>query len=75
LSLPAFWRAVAGGRLPSPVYPAPRAPRWYVSEIRAALAGTRALPAEAKASRRAARLAEAQHHRRAASRAGADEVF
>lgn len=59
LALPTFWRAVADGRLPAPVYPAPRAPRWYVSEIRTALAATRALPAEAKAGRRAAKLAAA----------------
>lgn len=55
LSAPAFWRAVAAGRLPAPFYPAPRAPRWYRSEIRAALAATRAMPADAKAARRAAK--------------------
>lgn len=55
VSLPAFRRAVAVGRLPAPVYPAPRAPRWYASEIRAALALTRALPAEAHEKRIAAR--------------------
>lgn len=58
LSLPAFWRAVGAGRLPAPVYPASRAPRWFRSELRAALEATRALPAEAKAARRAARLAD-----------------
>ncbi len=58
-SIPSFWRGVAEGRLPAPVYPAPRAPRWYLSEVRAALNATRALPAEAKAARRAARLAAA----------------
>jgi predicted DNA-binding transcriptional regulator AlpA len=57
LSLPAFWRAVAAGRLPAPLYPAPRAPRWRRSELLGALEATRALPAEAKAARRAARLA------------------
>jgi predicted DNA-binding transcriptional regulator AlpA len=57
LSLPAFWRGVAAGRLPAPLYPAPRAPRWRRSELHAALEATRALPAEAKAARRAARLA------------------
>ncbi len=56
LSLAAFWRAVAGHRLPPPLYPLPRAPRWRRSELRAALEATRALPAEAKAARRAARL-------------------
>lgn len=54
LSLPAFWRCVSSKRLPAPVYPAPRAPRWYRSELRAAVKATRALPADAKASRRAA---------------------
>ena len=56
LSLAAFWRAVAARRLPRPLYPLPRAPRWRRSELRAALEATRALPAEAKAARRAARL-------------------
>lgn len=60
LSIPGFWKAVAEGRLPAPVYPLPRAPRWYVSEFRTALAATRALPAEAKAERRAAKLAAAE---------------
>lgn len=56
LSLAAFWRAVAARRLPPPLYPLPRAPRWRRSELHAALDVTRALPAEAKAARRAARL-------------------
>jgi predicted DNA-binding transcriptional regulator AlpA len=59
LSIPAFWRAVSSGRLPSPLYPAPRAPRWRRSELHAALEATRALPAEAKAARRAAKIARA----------------
>ncbi len=54
--LAAFWRAVGAGRLPAPVYPAARAPRWYPSEIRAALEATRALPAVAKAARRQAKI-------------------
>jgi predicted DNA-binding transcriptional regulator AlpA len=57
LSLSAFWRGVTAERLPKPVYPMPRAPRWRRSELRASLEATRALPAEAKAMRRAARLA------------------
>ena len=56
LSLAAFWRAVGAGRLPRPLYPLPRAPRWRRSELKAALEATRALPAEAKAARRAVRL-------------------
>jgi predicted DNA-binding transcriptional regulator AlpA len=57
LSLAGFWRGVASGRLPAPVYPAPRAPRWRRSELLAALEATRALPREAMAQRRAAKLA------------------
>jgi predicted DNA-binding transcriptional regulator AlpA len=60
LSLPAFWRAVAAGRLPCPVYPASRAPRWFRAELHAALEATRAMPADAMARRRAARLARAE---------------
>lgn len=59
LSLSAFWRAVASQRLPAPFYPLPRAPRWRVSELRAALEATRALPSEAMATRRAAKLKKA----------------
>jgi predicted DNA-binding transcriptional regulator AlpA len=59
LSIAAFWRGVGSGRLPAPYYPAARAPRWYRSELRQALAATRALPAEAKAARRRAKLAAA----------------
>ena len=59
LSLPAFWKAVASARLPAPLYPAPRAPRWRVSELRAALEATRAMPRDAMMARRAARLAKA----------------
>jgi predicted DNA-binding transcriptional regulator AlpA len=57
LSLAALWRAVAAGRLPAPVYPASRAPRWYRHELHAALAETRAKPREAMAERRAAKIA------------------
>ncbi len=56
LSRAAFWRAVRDGRLPAPVYPAPRAPRWFLSELRAAIEGLRQMPAQAMAARRAARL-------------------
>jgi predicted DNA-binding transcriptional regulator AlpA len=53
----AFWRAVAAGRLPAPVYPLPRAPRWIPSELHAAMQATRALPRDQMASRRATKLA------------------
>jgi predicted DNA-binding transcriptional regulator AlpA len=57
ISLGAYWRAVAAGRLPAPVYPAARAPRWFASELREALDALRQKPNEAKAERRAAQLA------------------
>ena len=60
LSLAALWRAVAVGRLPAPVYPAPRAPRWYRHELHTALEATRAMPREAMAARRAVKLAAAR---------------
>ncbi|MDE2328982.1 AlpA family transcriptional regulator [Acidiphilium sp.] len=59
LSIAAFWRAVREKRMPAPVYPLPRAPRWFESEIRAALMKTRKLPSEAMAERRAANIQHA----------------
>jgi len=56
LSLGTFWRAVAAGRLPQPVYPMPRAPRWFPSELRAALEEHRMSPSVAKSQRRTAKL-------------------
>jgi predicted DNA-binding transcriptional regulator AlpA len=56
LSLAGFWRAEAAGRLPAPLYPSPKTPRWRASELRAALEATRCLPREAMARRRAAKL-------------------
>jgi predicted DNA-binding transcriptional regulator AlpA len=55
LSMTGFWKAVRTGRLPDPVYPLPRAPRWYPSELRASLELTRQTPRTAVADRRAAR--------------------
>ena len=55
LSLAAFWRAVRDGRLPAPCYVLPRAPRWYASEIRAAILLHRMSAADAVAARTAAR--------------------
>lgn len=60
LSLAALWRAVAAGRLPAPVYPAARAPRWYRHELHDALEATRQMPREAMAARRTAKLAAAR---------------
>jgi len=68
LSIAAFWRAVAAGRLPAPVYPSPRTPRWFRSELRSALEATRALPASQKIARRNAKApppAVADGHARA----------
>jgi predicted DNA-binding transcriptional regulator AlpA len=52
LSVPAFWKGVKDTRLPRPVYPMPRAPRWCADELISALERTRAAPSEAMASRR-----------------------
>jgi predicted DNA-binding transcriptional regulator AlpA len=52
-----FYQSVASGRLPRPVYPSPRAPRWWRSRLLAAVNATEQSPAEARAARRAARLA------------------
>jgi hypothetical protein len=57
LSIAAFWRNVCSRRLPLPVYPAPRAPRWWRSQLREAVNRTQSLPAEAKAERRKTKLA------------------
>jgi predicted DNA-binding transcriptional regulator AlpA len=59
LSAAAFWRGVANGRFPRPFYPAPRAPRWRVSELREALEASRCLPREQMTRRRAAKVAGA----------------
>jgi hypothetical protein len=56
LSIAAFWRNVCNRRLPEPVYPAPRAPRWWRNRLRLALDATRALPADAKFARRQKRI-------------------
>ena len=52
LSVPSFWKAVREGRLPAPVYPVPRTPRWVAAEIDAALEATRALPRDQMIKRR-----------------------
>jgi predicted DNA-binding transcriptional regulator AlpA len=57
LSLPGFWKSVQAQRMPAPFYPASRAPRWRLSELRRAVEQTRALPCEQKAARRSAKLA------------------
>ena len=52
-SLPGFWKGVRTGRFPEPLYPATRAPRWRLSELRAALEQTRAKPHDQKIARSA----------------------
>ena len=56
ITLSAFWRAVGAERLPAPVYPLPKAPRWYGSELRVALEATRQLPRDATEARRLAKV-------------------
>lgn len=58
LSVPAFWRGVRDGRLPSPVYVSARSPRWFQSELIAAVRQMRMLPSEAIAARRINKLAK-----------------
>jgi len=57
ISKAAFWRAVAAGRLPAPVYPAARAPRWYSEELISALHATRNKPKDQMALRRSVKIA------------------
>lgn len=57
LSQPTVFKNVASGWLPPPTYPAPKAPRWRLSWIVAALEAKRALPRNAMAGRRQAKLA------------------
>ena len=59
LSLPSFWKQVRMGRLPKPLYSAPRCPRWLLGELRGALLRTRCLPTEAMHARRKARASAA----------------
>jgi predicted DNA-binding transcriptional regulator AlpA len=42
LGLSTFWRDVRNGRLPPAYYITPKCPRWRRSELRAAVAATRA---------------------------------
>jgi predicted DNA-binding transcriptional regulator AlpA len=57
LSQPTIFKNVASGWLPPPAYPAPKAPRWRLSWIIDALEAKRALPRNAMAERRQAKLA------------------
>jgi hypothetical protein len=57
IAIVTLWRQVERGDLPLPFYPAARAPRWRKGELRNACEARRMLPREAKAARRAARLA------------------
>jgi predicted DNA-binding transcriptional regulator AlpA len=57
ISVPSVWRGVSAGRLPSPSYPTPQAARWDMDELDRAMEALKALPREAMASRRSARIA------------------
>lgn len=61
ISVPSVWRGVSAGRLPSPSYPTPQAARWDLEELDRAMEGLKAMPREAMASRRAARLSAIQN--------------
>ena len=51
-----FYQQVAAGRLPHPVYPASRSPRWWRSRLIAALDATELSPSDARKARRKAKL-------------------
>jgi predicted DNA-binding transcriptional regulator AlpA len=55
-----IWKNVATGWLPPPCYVAPKAPRWRLSWLTAAVEAKRALPRDAMAERRARKLARTQ---------------
>jgi predicted DNA-binding transcriptional regulator AlpA len=61
ISVPAFWRGVKDERLPKPVYPMPRAPRWFEDELLAAVEKTRAAPSEALDRRRGSKSIHRQN--------------
>jgi predicted DNA-binding transcriptional regulator AlpA len=60
IALPTLWVQVRAHRLPRPIYPAPKAPRWWQNELREALERTRAMPADQMAARRRAKI-EREH--------------
>lgn len=55
VTVASIWRGVADGRLPQPVYPLSRSPRWIRDEVNVAVEKTRAMPATAMLARRDAR--------------------
>ena len=63
-----FYRGVAAGWLPVPVYPSPRAPRWWKSRLLEAVNNTAATPAKAKTARRKAKLAKIRRAKQTARR-------
>jgi predicted DNA-binding transcriptional regulator AlpA len=52
----AVYLAIKAGRIPPPMYPLSRSPRWRRSEVDEMLAKTRTSPTQARADRRQARL-------------------
>jgi predicted DNA-binding transcriptional regulator AlpA len=73
LSLAAFWRQVRDGRLPAPLYPSPRSPRWVRAELREALLQTRCRPGDRPTARIRGR-ALVKDRRLAAERLAAEKI-
>lgn len=63
MSSPTFNRGVRDGWLPQPVYVGPKMPRWWPSELRAAINNRRMSPQQAKEGRRQARLTREREQR------------
>ncbi len=70
LAVPTIFKNVATGWLPMPTYVAPKAPRWRLSWIIEALDTKRALPREAAAERRKAKLGRLRTEARAKAEHG-----
>jgi predicted DNA-binding transcriptional regulator AlpA len=56
VTVPGVYLAIKNGRLPPPVYPLSRSPRWHRSEVDTFLEKTRTTPTQARADRRQAKL-------------------
>jgi predicted DNA-binding transcriptional regulator AlpA len=56
ITVPGLYLAVRAGRLPRPLYPLSRSPRWKRSDVDTFLEKTRTTPTQARADRRQARL-------------------
>jgi excisionase family DNA binding protein len=56
VTVPGVYLAIKNGRLPPPMYPLSRSPRWRRSEVDAFLEKTRTSPTQARADRRQKRI-------------------